>query len=440
MEAKIIELEAEAPKEKTPQQWQSYWESEMSEAEKRLRDFTKKGNDIVNRYLDKRKGDGGGYVGSGDNPHKLNLFHSNISTLQAMLFGSVPKIDVAREHYDPNDDAARVAAMLYERILSVDCQNSGSDLPTVLKAALQDRLLPGLGFARVRYAYETETMPSMDPMTGEVTEVEMVSDESAPIDYVHWQDLRWGWCRTWAEMPWLAMRSWLTKKEVKKRFGEQIADNLEYKQQLPGGDKTNASESDQKSLHQKAEIWEIWFKAEKKVFWWSAGAEAILDAEDDPLGLSGFWPGPRPMIANQTTTLMIPTADFLLAQDLYNQADVLNTRISIITKAIKVVGVYDKSAGDSVGRMLKEGNENDLIPVDNWAMFMEKGGLQGSIQWFPVQEVVGVLQTLKQVLADTVAQINEITGMSEIMKGGAGGQYTAASSNQMAAKMGSINV
>ena len=110
----VIELEQKETKsEKNPVEWQQYWETEMSAASKRLRKFRRQGNDIVNRFLDKRTGDTGGYAGSSNSPHKLNLFHSNILTLQSMLFGSVPKIDVSREHPDPNDDIARVAAMLF---------------------------------------------------------------------------------------------------------------------------------------------------------------------------------------------------------------------------------------------------------------------------------------------------------------------------------------
>jgi hypothetical protein len=176
------------------------------------------------------------------------------------------------------------------------------------------------------------------------------------------------------------------------------------------------------------------------VYWSSRGADKILDSKDDPLRLRGFWPVPRPLTANLTTTLYLPKADFVINQDLYNEIDELQTRIAIITRAIKVVGVYDQSAGGSVGRMLKEGMENDLIPVENWAMFAEKGGLAGVIDWFPVQEVVGTLQTLVQVQENKITQLNEVTGMSEIMRGGAGGQYTAAQSNQLAAKMGSIDV
>lgn len=170
------------------------------------------------------------------------------------------------------------------------------------------------------------------------------------------------------------------------------------------------------------------------------GASLILDMRDDPLGLDGFWPMPRPMIANPTTTMFVPKADFVLAQDLYNEIDELQSRIVTITRAIKVVGVYDKAAGDSAGRMLKEGVENDLIPVDNWAMFAEKGGLQGVIQWFPVQEIVGVLQTLQQVQSQKMEQLYEITGMSDIMRGGNTDQYTAAQTQGMKAKMGSIGI
>ncbi len=437
-----IDEQQDQPKEKTPAEWHKFWTKEMEASEKRLRKFSKQGNQITRKYLDKRDGTELTTSNATNQPYRLNIFHSNIKTLQSMLFGNVPKIEVGREHHDPDDDVARVASMLFQRLLEADVEPSGSDLPTILKAALQDRLIPGIGFARVRYSFETASMPSMNPETMQVEEVEQVIDEQAPIDYIHWQDLRWGWCRTWNEMPWLGMRSWLTKAEATKRFGAKQADGLEYKNQQPTGSEKSDMESDrdQQNNIQKAEVWEIWFKKDKKVFWWSPGADLILDAVDDPLELDGFWPGPRPMAANLSTTQFIPVADYILAQDLYQQVDELYTRISIITRAIKVVGVYDKNATDSVGRMLKEGIENDLIPVDNWAMFAEKGGLQGTIQWFPVQEVVGTLQVLRQVLGETIEMLNNITGMSEIMKGGAGGQYTAAASNQMAAKMGSITV
>jgi hypothetical protein len=434
------------PKEKTPTGWHKFWQKEMEAAEKRLRVFTKQGNAVNKRFLGEsangRNDMFDGHSGSGDTCSQLNFFHTNVSTMLAMLYGSTPQVDVAREHHDPDDDVARVAAIMFQRILQSDVEASGEDFPTALKAALQDRLIPGLGLCRVRYEVETETVMTLNPMTMQPEETEQVSYENAPVDYVHWQDFRWGWARTWGEVPWMAFRAFLTKTEVKDRFGDKVAKNLEYKMQLPTGseNKEETFDTDQKNNVQKAEVWEIWGKADAKVFWWSQGAEIILDMEDDPMQLDGFWPMPRPMTANTTTTMYIPRADYIMSQDLYNEIDELQSRIATITRAVKVVGVYDKSASESVGRMLKEGVENDLIPVDNWAMFAEKGGLKGTIDWFPVESVVGTLQTLIQIRDQTIELLYQVTGMSDILRGANTDQYTSDGTNQLKAKFGSIRV
>lgn len=438
-EDNVVELPS-SPKKKSPVQLHQNWTKELNASEKRLRKYKKQGNGVVKRYLDERNS--AEDVNVNNHGSRLNLFHKNISTMESMLYGNAPQIDVSREHADPDDDIARVAGLLFQRILQTDVEPSGEDLSTVLKASLQDRLLPGMGMARVRYDMATTTVKTVDPLTMEEAETETLDYEDAPIDYIHWQDCAWGWCRTWKELPWFGFRNWLEKDEVIERFGDDVAKNLEFKDQTSEGDsnRDEGTDSDQKSSIQKAEIWEIWSKKDKTVYWYSKGSDKILDERSDPLGLDGFWPMPRPMMANLTTSLFVPKADFILAQDLYNEIDELQSRISIITRAIKVVGVYDKSAGDSVGRMLKEGSENQLIPVDNWAMFAEKGGLQGTVQWFPVEVIVSTLQVLGQIQTSKQEQLYEITGMSDIMRGGNTDQYTSGGTQAIKAKMGSIGV
>lgn len=423
------------PTDRTPAGWHQYWQSEMDSAAKRIRKYTKQGNEVVKRYLDERSGS------SSASTTRLNLFHTNISTQEAMLYGSTPKIDVAREHNDPDDDIARVAAMLYQRILEADIEPSGEDLSTILKSALQDRLLPGMGIARVRYDIETETSTVIDMETGERTEQEVLVSEDAPIEYVNWQDVLWGWGRTWAEVPWWAFRSYLTKGEATKRFGAEKAELLDYREQMPEGSENQeqSTNSDQKSSGSKAEVWEIWCETERRAFWHSKGADVILDARDDPLGLDGFFPIPRPMMANTTTTLFTPKADFVINQDLYNEIDTLQSRIHTITRAVKVVGVYDKKA-TGVKRMLQEGCENELIAVDNWAMFAEAGGLNGSVDWFPTAEVVSSLQTLVGLRDQAIDNLYQVTGMSDILRGANTDQYTSDGTNQLKAKFGSIRI
>ena len=438
--AKSNVVKMDEPKEKTPSGWAMFWQKELEAARKRLRNFNRQGNGVVQRYTNALGSYNDDTIQNRSFNSSLNLFWSNITTLQAMLYGNTPRIDVSREFHDPDDDVARVAALMYQRILQTDCEESGEDFPTALKAALQDRLLPGLGICRVSYEFESSKKTILNPDSLEPEETETIEYEEAPIDYIHWQDFSWGWARTWTEIPWIAYRSWLTKEEVSKRFGVAVANSVTYKNQSPGGEKDSQVPSDQKSNIQKAEIWEIWYKKDEKVYWYSEGAENILDAIEDPLKLDGFWPSPRPMMANLTTTLFEPKADFCFAQDLYNEIDLLQMRISNITTAVKVVGVYDRGAGDSVGRMLKEGTENSLIPVDNWAMFAEKGGLQGSIQWLPVKEVVDTLNVLIGIRDQTISLLNEITGMSDILRGANTDQYTSDGTNQLTAKFGSIRV
>ena len=443
-QAEVVPIEGEdAPKrEKSPAQWQKHWAKEMEAAQKRTRVYKRQGTEVVRRFLDGRKGNQSDrYDGNKTAASKLNLFHKNISTLQSMLFGQKPSIDVAREHHDPDDDIARVSSVLFQRMLDAEASNTGETLSTVLKACLQDRLLPGMGTARVRYDYTVTKTTSLDPDTMDYVESESIASEDAPIDYVHWQDVEWGWGRTWKDIPWWGFRSYLDKEAATERFGADVANELEYKNQTEDDDKDRGfGDPDKKDNVQKAEIWEIWNKENRCVYWFAKGQDAILDHKEDPLQLDNFWPHAMPMVANLTTTLYQPKADFILAQDLYDEIDVLQTRIAIITRAIKVVGVYNKAAGNSVGRMLKEGAENDLIPVDNWAMFGESGGLRGNLEWFPVQEVVGVLQTLDQVQKSKIEQLYEVVGMSDIMRGGNTDQYTAQGTQAMKAKMGSITI
>ena len=359
----------------------------------------------------------------------------------AMLYGNTPKIDVTREYNDPDDDVARVSAMLFERMLTGVNVPSGKGVESVLNGCLQDRLVPGMGIARIRYEIDTEMVQSMDEQFNAI-EVEKVIDERAPIDYVHWQDVRWGWGREWCEIPWWGFRNYLTLEEASARFGEKKANKLEYKNQVPTGDEgtDEASDRDMHDNTMKAEIWEFWRMADRTVHFWSKSAGVILDKKDDPLKLDGFWPIPKPMLANMTTSLFMPKADFTMTQDQYNEIDELNTRISMLTRAVKVVGVYDQGAGASVGRMMKEGVENDLIPVDNWAMFAEKGGLKGTIDWFPVGDIVSTLQTLRSVLSETISLLNQITGMSDILRGANTDQYVSDGTNKLTAQFGSIRI
>ena len=405
-----------------------YWHAEMANCDTRLKSFRMVGTKTVKKYT------------GGMNTHrdtaspddrggnfKLNLYHSNVHTLQSMLYGNLPKVSVGRRHQDPADDVGRVAAMILERLLNNDVQDNGKEYNSVLRAVLQDRLLPGLGVARVRYDVE------------EGPEGEMVS-EDAPIDYYHWRDIAWGWGRTFADLPWIAFRSFLKKDDVRERFGEEAADGVQLKNEgVVSNRQEEAQDVDEDGPWKKAEVWEIWDSDRREVVWMSPGYDKIMDTRPDPLGLSGFYPCPPFLLANQTTSLYIPVSDYSLSQDLYNEVDILQTRISTITEAVKVVGLYDRNA-EGVSRMFKEGTDNDLIPVDNWAMFAEKGGIQGQIDWLPIGDISETLLRLRELRDEAIGLLQQVTGMSDIMRGELSQANEGVAQSELKVKFGSVRV
>lgn len=400
------------------------WSKEVEGATKRLKKFMKQGAKVENRYL-----------GHNDEQEersrvdisRLNLFHSNIQSLEAFMYNRVPKVDVSRSFSDANDDVARVASLIIERVLNCDVSENGKEYDTVLKSALQDRLLPGLGCARVRYYYDEDT-----------------GGEYTPVDYIHWRDVLWSDGRNFSDLTWIGFRNYLTEAQVADRFGERIAKQLSFQirnpEEVPGDGLDKMAERDDNTVNKTAEIIEIFDRDNEKVVWYSCGLKEVLDLKDDFLGVKGFFPCPPMMMANLTTTNYMPTADFKLAEDIYNNIDVLQTRIDKITATLRVVGVYDSKAGDSVGRMLNEGQENNLIPVENWESYTEKGGTRGSIEWFPVEEVAKTLNELVRQRSINIQLLQEVTGMADVMRGDLQNQYEGVGQTQQKTVLGSARI
>jgi len=419
-------IESREDYEDTPSDQYKYYAEELKAATKLLSKWHKQADKIVRKFVGK---DPRGASGDGDS-FKLNLFNSNVTTLQSMLYGNTPKIDVGRKFTDQNDDVARVSGEILNRMLNLDVQQNGEEVDSILQSALSDRLVSGLGAARVRYALETS-----EDENGEET----IISESAPIEYYHWGDVLWGWGRNWSELPWIAFRSYLTKDEVSERFGAKYAEKVTLKQQKTSSSEDSAEETDMEGVWKKAEIWEIWDKKERKVVWINLGCDKVLDTKPDPLGLENFFPAPPFFLANPTTSLYMPTPDYSLAQDLYNEIDKLQERISIITEAVKVVGVYDASS-ESIKNMMNTGQDNQLIPVENWALFGEKNGLKGQIDWMPLQDIVNALDKLRELRSDAIGLLQQVTGMSDVMRGELGSQYEGVGQSEMKAKFGSVRV
>jgi hypothetical protein len=433
----VHKIETEAQFDDTPTGIAAKWATEMFAAEENQKSSIDAGDKVVKRFKDDRSD----LRSDGDT--RVNLFTSNVQTLQALLYGKEPKVDVKRKFADPNDDIARLGGEVLQRLLNTDIERDSDTYATALENCLEDRLLPGMGQARVRYEAEFEDQPEVPAILDDVgqelapayTPAAVKTEEDVETDYVHWKDFRWSPCRTWDEVRWVAFKAPMTRDALKARFPE-------YGELVPLQTAKSASKDDNDGLKNdpwaRADVWEIWCKEDEKVYWWVKGFDKILDVLDDPLGLDGFFPCPRPLIANVTTTKFIQRSDFILAQDLYDEVDMVSTRITLLERAIAVRGVYDKS-NEAIRRLLSEAVANELIPIDGFEAFKEKGGLAGVVDWLPLADIVGALSVLRDYRGELMSLLYQVTGMSDIMRG----QSTAgatATEQSLKAKFASVRV
>lgn len=422
-------IESASDFENSPQGMAQRWGTEIEASRQELQKFHDDAKRILSRYLDKRD------TWAADES-RVNLFWSTMKVLLSMLYARPPKADVSRAFQDFEDDQARVASTILQRLLNRGFEEDVSAWDAAVRQAIEDWLIVGMGQIWLRYEVETEVVPeTIDAMTGMVVpETERIVNEDAPVDYVHFEDFFWSPARTWQEVRWVARRVYMTKDQLEARFGEEIA-------RVVPMTKMSKGQNDQTPKYDpwaRAEVFEIWCKENKKVYWYAKGSEVILDVKDDPLGLDGFFPCPKPLAANITTANFMPRADYIFAQDQFNELDEINTRITWLTRAAKVIGVYDKSA-DGIQRMFQQASENQLIPVDNWAMFAESGGIKGKVDWVPIDQVVNAINQLRVYRQDKTQQIYEVLGVSDIMRGSTRAGETATA-QQIKAQFGSTRM
>jgi hypothetical protein len=264
-------------------------------------------------------------------------------------------------------------------------------------------------------------MPGADGAMGmEAEPQEEIEYECAPTDYVHWKDFGHSVARTWEEVTSVWRWVYMTKESLVERFGEKMAKSIP----LDAGPETNKQYSTQSKDFTRAKICEIWDKESGKVYWISKSCPNILDERDDPLGLENFFPCAKPLYATMTSDTLVPVPDFVLYQDQANDLDILSDRIDGMIKALRVRGVYDASQ-PTLQRLLTEGDNNTLIPVDKWMGFSEKGGLKGSIDLLPLDTLANALLQCYRAQDEIKSTIFEITGISDIVRGQGAASETA---------------
>lgn len=408
---------------------QKFWEKEISASMKRENSWRKLGDKYVKRYRD----------GVG-NVAQFNMLWANTEILKAATFSRTPSPNVARRF--KNDGAViRQAAEVSEKALEFYKDNEHFT-PNIRKAR-DDMLLTGRGTVWIDYTVEKERIdldvhegidelgePFKKTMLGELEYapgdymedddgpyIEGVKTQNIKLEYVYWKDFLHSDSRCWENVWWAARRHGMDKREISDLFGEEAVNKVERPIEEQVDTENNSREV--------YPVWEIWDKVRNQRVWMTPDAVDLLEVEDVPCEVSGFFPCPKPIKSIETNDTMIPVPEYKIYEPHAMQINVIEDRLKNLTEACKAVGIYFGNTRELIDMASED--DGKLVPVRP-DQIADNGPLGQQIQWMPLAEVVAVIDKLevrKQMLKN---EVYEITGISDIVRGAQDPDETATAS------------
>ncbi len=363
-----------------------------------------------------------------DKPTRFNILWSNTQTQFPALYSHRPKPDVRRRWKGPSP-VAREAAKAVERCLEFSMDSY--DFDRMAEKLTLDILLGGRQVARAKYhpvlqqkrmeigryeeAPELAENEEYTEKDGEFIHFRRYEEkvyEEVKNYHVPWRYYRQTPAECWDDVWWVAYGdNFLTRDEIIEQFGDEHKDVP-----LRFTDSENEEDHKDDSEVKRAQVWEIWDKDERCVAAVVEGYDRLLMKQDDPLKLSNFFPQGEPALLIETTDSLIPIPEYTMYQFQAEELNKISERIASLTDSMKLVGFYPGEDAADINRLMQS-KETGLIPVDNWAMYAEKGGLRGMIDYLPIKEVSDVWQRLIVNREGLMKAIYELIGVSDIQRG-----------------------
>ena len=343
---------------------------------------------------------------------EYSIFWANLEVLKTAVYARPPVPVVVPRFKDKNVVASGASDMI-ERALTVTFEQS--DVHGVMVLGRDEYLKYGRGSPWVRLANGDQGQPTVE------------------FDHVCREDFAHDLARNWRECEWVARRTWPTKEAGVKLFGP-IFESVGLKKRAPQDD------LDDKTA--KAPIWEIHDRTSRMVYWVAEGFDQILDQQPPWLDLSTFWPCPRPAYSTLHARSLIPVPDLLQYKDQIEEINEYTGRIAALSKTLKMRGFYPAGAGDVSEAIETAMHSNDnrslLIPISSTAAF-GGGSFKDSIVWWPVTDVLQLIQGLVELRRVVIDDVYQITGIADVMRGASEASETLGA-QQIKAQWGSARI
>jgi hypothetical protein len=367
----------------------------------------------------------------------FNIFHSNIETLCPALYNSTPSADV-RRRYSDNDPVGKVVADILER--AIEFSVDSHDFDAVMKQMIRDAEITGRGVPRIRYE-PLFGQPLLDgngqPMNGEDGQPlrELIS-QGVTTEYVPWRFFRRGPGRTWSDVPWVAFGDFLTIDAL-RQINPDIADDVPMN--YTAGSETKKNTPNEKSIFKRCLAWQIWDRDNRRVVTVCPDYhDDVISMVEDPLGLTEFFPTPRPYQPILVTDTLTPVVPYSIYEDLVDELNEITKRISRLIRQLRPRALY---AGQEINdiQALSSADDGEMIPATNLDAFVGGGGIDKLIAWWPLDPVVNALAHLVQQREQVKQTIYEVTGIADVLRGATNANETLGA-QQIKAQWGSLRI
>lgn len=344
---------------------------------------------------------------------ELDLFWASYEILKPAVYARAPKPVVSTQFKDRDPVKSKTAELL-ERVSISNFDRS--NINDVMCEIRDDLIFTNRGVGWLTYESDD-------------------GKQCVHIEHLDRTDFLHEPARKWSEVGWVSRRAWMTRKELRKRFYKTSKDAYkDVKLSTRRGDKENGAADKSK----KGSVWEVWHRADNKVYWVSEGVDVILDEGPPHLKLSGFFPCPRPAYGTLARRSLIPVPDYERYAVHFNKINTLTARIYLLLDKVKLKGLIPAGGdvADAVGELIRSDDDEILIPVPAAAM-TESGG--NFVAWMPLAEIAQAITGLIEARSKLIDDFYQLSGISDIMRGATEADETLGA-QQLKTQYGSVRV
>ena len=351
---------------------------------------------------------------------EYDLFWASMEIMKPAVYARPPK-PVVSPLFNDRRKLQNITAEMLERSVTSDFYRSGLD--EAMQCARDDLIFYNRG--QIWVTYETD---------------EKGGGQRICPEHLDRKDFLHGLARKWCDVPWVARRAWMTKRQMRKRFKETSQDA--YKDATYREPERDNSENEAGDYSKKAGVWEVWHREDNRIYWVAEGVDVLLDDDKPHLNLRGFFPCPRPAYGTLRPRTLKPTPDYVRYEGHFQKINSLTRRIYDLLDMVRMKGLIPAGGdvGDAVEAAMKDdSNSALLIPVPSAALITGATGGTGFVQWLPLKDIAEAITGLISARRELFSDYDRLSGISDIMRGETEAEETLGA-QQLKSQYGSVRV